>query len=97
MGANRCDLKPYRPDTYNKDPVPLFFHRRTVVDDDALPDEFEVMRILDHRVTKKGDVEYLTHWKGCPEEEATWEPINSFFHRYSCDFVDYCARKNFEP
>ena len=97
MGANRCDLKPYVPDKYNKDPVPLFFHRRTVIDDDALPDEFEVVRILDHRINKKGDVEFLTHWKGGTEHDATWEPVNSFFHRYSSDFVDYCFRANYEP
>ena len=93
MGAHQSFLKPYNEDTCNKDPMPLFFHRRTIVDAKALPDEYEVEEILDHRITRGGKEEYLTWWKGWPKENASWEPPNHFFHRYSSDFVKYCKRK----
>ena len=54
--------------------------------------EYEFERILEHRV-KKGVVEFLTLWKGYPQEDATWVPIGKFFHRYSSDLVKY-AKEN---
>ena len=50
--------------------------------------EWIVEKILNHN--KKGQqVLFLTVWKGFPEEEATWEPIGNFIHRYSSDSVKY--------
>jgi hypothetical protein len=37
-------------------------------------EEFEVERILDHRMNQGKD-EYLVRWKNCGPEENTWEPI----------------------
>ena len=37
----------------------------------------------------KGEPEFLTAWKGYPIEEAGWEPMGSFIHRYSSDLVTY--------
>lgn len=50
--------------------------------------EYEVERILKHRWVK-GEPEFLTAWKGYPIEEAGWEPLGSFIHRYSSDLVVY--------
>ena len=43
---------------------------------------------MEHRV-RKGVVEFLTLWKGYPQEEATWEPVGKFFHRYASELVKY--------
>ena len=91
--AHRSFLKPYVEDTYNGNPIPLFYHRRTVVDAEAMPDEYDVEEILDHKFDKDGGERYLTHWKGFSKSEATWEPPSSFLHRYSADFIRYCLRK----
>jgi len=90
--AHRSFLKPYTEDTHNRDPIPLFYHRRTVVDENALPDEFEVEEVLDHK-EMKGKPVFLTLWKGQTRKEATWEPPSYFFHRCASDFVKYCKKK----
>lgn len=36
-------------------------------------DEYEVEKIMAVRVKK----EYLVKWKGYPEEESTWEPVEN--------------------
>ena len=38
---------------------------------------YEIEKILDER-RKHGRQEYLVHWKGYPEDEATWEPDDHF-------------------
>jgi hypothetical protein len=45
------------------------------VEDNGAP-EWEVERVLDHRVVRKRD-QWLVSWKGYPLEEATWEPIEN--------------------
>ena len=77
ISAHQSWLKPYKEDMYNKAPVPLNYHRLTVVDEGALGDEFVVEEILDHRV-RNGKEEYLTWWRGSPKNEATWEPPTIF-------------------
>jgi hypothetical protein len=36
-----------------------------------------VEKIVNHRKTKCGEVEYLTHWLGYPDYEDTWQSIES--------------------
>ena len=50
--------------------------------------EFIVEKILKHK-TQDGVLQFYTKWKDYPEEEASWEPIGNFIHRYSSDFVEY--------
>ena len=97
MAVARSFLKPYVEDKYNKEPVPLYFHRRTVIDEEAHDDEMIVDKILDHKIDAKGDEWYLTQWKGGTPEDATWLKPNAFFHRYNSDFVDYCMSKGISP
>ena len=69
--------------------VPLAFSR---VAKESLQEsgerEWVVEKILKHK-TVSGELQFLTAWKGFPEEEASWEPLGSFIHRYSSDFVEY--------
>lgn len=92
MNANVGDLKRYIPDKFNGDPIPLFYHRRTVVDLEAAPDEGVVDRILGHRIDKDGKFWFKVKWEGFSESDATWEPVNHFFHRYSAALIAYGQR-----
>ena len=38
---------------------------------------YEIEKVLDQRI-HRGKQEYLVHWKGYPEDEATWEPLEHF-------------------
>ncbi|KAF9973708.1 hypothetical protein BGZ75_001069, partial [Mortierella antarctica] len=44
---------------------------------DPLEEEFEVVKILDHRGEDE-NVEFLVHWKGYDASAATWEPLHNF-------------------
>jgi hypothetical protein len=83
---NISKLKPYHSG------VDQFPHRPTnssrpppdSVDDDGTP-VFEVESILDHRYRGRSSsrrVEYLIRWKGYPDSEATWEPIENLGGAY---------------
>ena len=86
--AHVTALKPYREDVVLGLPTPMFYHRRTIPDPEAAPDEWLVDRIIGHRKEKDGSFRFLTKWQG--SEETTWEPVGHFFHRYSADLVAYC-------
>ena len=48
--------------------------------DEVNPDEddYEVEKIMDKRVAKKGKVEYLVLWKNFDDPvDYTWEPVNN--------------------
>ena len=90
MSVHVSYLKPYKEDSCLGNPVPLFYHRRTVVDPDAEPDEWLVKKVFRHRVTKSGKFEFLVRWQGYGSEEDTWEPVKFFIHKYSSDLVQYC-------
>jgi hypothetical protein len=94
MGVHDSFLKPFQEDSLTGKPIPLFYHQRTEPDLEAGIDEWEVDKIVDHKVDKKGNLLFLTHWKGFPSSENTWEPVGNFIHRYSSDFVNYCTRNN---
>ena len=87
---HRSFLKLYIPDRFTGRPVERFFHRRTVTDEEAQPGEWNVEKIMGHKLGKDGKWRLLTHWEGCPEEDAQWEPIGNFIHRYSAPMVKYC-------
>ena len=59
--------------------VPLFYHRRTVIDPQMLIDEWVVDKILKHRVTPEGKMEFYVKWLGYDEESGGWEPVEHFF------------------
>ena len=47
-------------------------------EEDLDEDDFEVEKILERRVTKKGEVEYLVKWKNYEDiSDATWEPADN--------------------
>ena len=96
MDINAGDLKRYVPDRFNGDPVRLFYHRRTVTDFDAAPDEGKVDRILGHKRDKDGKYWFKVKWEGFSESDATWEPVNHFFHRYSSSLIAYGLRHNLD-
>ena len=97
IAAHATFLKPHKPDVFRGEGIPLYFHQRTVLDSQALTDEWEVESVLDHRVEKDGKYFFKVVWKGHPDEEASWEPINNFIHRYGTDVVRYCKEKGLEP
>ena len=78
MSVHVSCLKPYKEDTCLGNPVPLFYHRRTVVDPEAEPDEWLVEKVVKHRVTRSGKFEFLVRWQGYGPEEDTWEPVRNF-------------------
>ena len=59
----------------------MFYHRRTVVDPQMLIDEWVVDKILKHRVTPEGKMEFYVKWLGYDEESAGWEPVEHFFYQ----------------
>ena len=72
------------------DKLPLHFLRHTLGEELEAEDEWVVDSILKHRVGEDGKLQFLTKWEGCPDNDATWEPVGHFFHRYSFPFVQYC-------
>ena len=89
---HRTFLKVHIPDTFSSTPVERFFHRRTVLDEEAQPGEWNVQKIMGHKLDKDNKWRLLVQWEGCPEKDAQWEPINNFIHRYSAPMVDYCKK-----
>ena len=92
MKAHRSFLKLYQEPQVAGRGVPLFFHKRTEPEEDAMPHEWEVEKILGHR--KRGNEwQFLTKWVGYADGEETWEPAKNFIHRISDEFVRYTTTK----
>ena len=89
QSAFRNQLKRFRNDTPEGESFPLHFFRLTPQEEFGHEDEWQVEKILRHKISKNGMV-FFTKWEGYPVSEATWEPVNHFFHRYSAPFVEYC-------
>ena len=73
-------------------PTPLHFHKRTIPDPEGSPDEWNVEKVVKHRISK-GKLEFLTKWEGADPGSETWEPVGNFIHRYSSELVKYCQNK----
>jgi hypothetical protein len=87
--VHRAQLKPFHWDSPEGIDFPLHYFRLTPQEEKGNEGEWQVEKILAHKNTPKGP-RFLTKWEGYPASEATWEPINHFFHRYANPFVDYC-------
>ena len=73
LTAHASYLKAYVENDFCGEAVPLFLHKRTIVDEEAQPDEWEVDKIVD--VTyKNGLPHFKVHRKGYDEGDAKWEP-----------------------
>jgi hypothetical protein len=66
-------LRKYGKDTGDVCPLPI------ISEDGDQPEEWKVKEIHGAR-TKKGKKEFLIKWKGYPEDESTWEPIEHLRH-----------------
>jgi hypothetical protein len=66
-------LRKYGKDIGDVRPLPI------TSEDGDQPEEWEVEEIRGAR-TKKGKKEFLIKWKGYPEDESTWEPIEHLGH-----------------
>jgi hypothetical protein len=63
--------------------------------EDSGAPEFEVQGILDHRTYGRRKVaQYLVSWKGYPQCEATWEPIENLDGALDL-IIEYNKKKNF--
>ena len=74
--------------------IPLYFHQRTELDPEVQIDQWEVKKILRHKMTKEGKLLFLTEWEGADKGSETWEPVKHFFHRYCSEFLRYCAENS---
>ena len=59
MKAHRRFIKNYNEPQVQGGGVPLYFYKRTEPEEQAMPDEWEVERIIAHR-KKGGEYEFLT-------------------------------------
>ena len=92
MKAHRSFLKiSHEPQVFGRG-VPLHFFRRTEKEEETMPDEWKVEKILAHR-RRGGEWEFLTKWVGYSEGEETWEPAKNFIHRISGELIRYCIAK----
>ena len=90
--AHRRALKEYEADDVGEERLPMYVHRRTTQLPESTPDRWTTEGVIRHRWNDKGELEFLTKWKGY--EETTWEPLKNFFHEYSSDLVSYCQKNN---
>jgi len=87
--VHRSQMKPFRQDVMEGQKFPLHYFRLTPAEEVGHENEWQVEKILKHKKTPNGHM-FFTKWEGYPLSEATWEPVNHFFHRYSAPFVNYC-------
>ena len=72
--------------------IPLHYFRRTEKEEEGMPDEWVVEKIITHR-KNKGEWEFLPKWVGYADGEETWEPAKNFIHRISGELIRYCNSK----
>ena len=81
-------LKPWFEDVISTPSIPIHYHQGEGVAQGPL----EVGQVKGHRNTAWG-WEFLTHWKGAPVSEDTWEPISTFIQVQSPEWQAYCAQQ----
>jgi len=91
VDAHRSQLKEHKEDVFNDQPIALFHFKQAISDIEAGIQEWEVEAITRHKV-ENGELKFLVKWAN--HEDQTWEPVGHFFHRYSKEFVRYCANKD---
>ena len=91
--AHDDQLKIHHEDIYSGSSKPLNYYRGSSKDIDWQTDEYEAEKILAHRKRRDGNWEFKVKWKGCDVSDASWEPLNHFFHRYSSAVVKYAKEK----
>jgi hypothetical protein len=72
--------------------VKLFHFKQARSDPPTGIDEWNVEKVVTHRRTPGGELEFKVQWEG--STELTWEPLHHFFHSYSQPIVDYFQKKN---
>ena len=77
MNANRRFLQPYLDDIFNEKSVPLYYHQRTEIEVGGEVDEWEVDRVVGHKLVWS-KMKFLTTWVGHSAEEATWTEPRDF-------------------
>jgi hypothetical protein len=92
ISLHRSQMKQHFDDEFAGEKLEMFHFQPTKEEFDSGVDEWEVERILRHRVNKFGKLEFLVKWKGY--DDITWEPLMNFIHRYSKDWKEYVAQKN---
>ena len=74
---------------------PLYYTRDTQVDDGAVGvDDYNVEKIVSHRVDAFGEIEFLVKWEGYPPENNTWQRPKDFLPQYCRPWAEYCRKKN---
>ena len=80
-------LKPYVQDTVTGRPFKMFYHQRTEMDPEAMPDEWIVKQVLAHKF-ENGKWKFLTKWEGLPERPGSrWEISSTDFLENLCCIV----------
>jgi len=62
--------------------------------DDTEEEEYVVEQILNHRMTKKGKLEYYLKWKGFSDADNTWEPAENLNCKDLVDAYEAQREKN---
>lgn len=86
-------LKAHHADSLGRS-WPLWYTSQTAVDagDDVMMDEFNVEKVVRHKMDKKGNLLFLVHWEGCSQEEDTWENPEAFLPRFCQPWADYIKK-----
>ena len=90
--VHASQLRPHHADAMGCS-WPLY-HTSSLEDRQVEVDEFDVERVVSHKLSKSGDLLFLVKWEGCPDEENTWESATSFLPQYCRPWVDYCKKHN---
>lgn len=85
-------IKPFIGELLQEGGRPLIFHGTDPKKQNLGPRMVENIRA--HQLSPAGELEFLTHWVGTPDEEDTWEPVGSFLTGCSPQWLEYCYRKN---